>query len=72
MQQELAIKAHKVCSCCGVSRVDFLVHNNIPYILEVNTNPGMTDTSDLPAQAKEMGIDYNELVDLILKTADLK
>lgn len=69
--QELAIKAHKGCSCRGVSRVDFLVVNNIPYILEINTNPGMTDTSDLPAQSAEMGISYNELVDIILHTADL-
>lgn len=70
--KELAIKAHNACCCRGVSRVDFLVHNNIPYILEINTNPGMTDTSDLPAQALEMGITYNELVEMILKTADLK
>ena len=69
--QDLAIKAHKACSCKGVSRVDFLVYNNIPYILEINTNPGMTDTSDLPAQANEMGIDYNSLVELILKTAEI-
>ena len=69
--QELAILAHKTCACRGVSRVDFLVHNNIPYILEINTNPGMTDTSDLPAQANEMGIDYNELVEIILKTAQM-
>ncbi len=69
--QNLAIKAHQGCSCRGVSRVDFLVANNIPYILEINTNPGMTDTSDLPAQSKVMGINYNELVDIILKTADL-
>lgn len=69
--KELAIKAHKLCGCKGVSRVDFLVYNNIPYILEINTNPGMTDTSDLPAQANVMGIDYNSLVELILKTAEL-
>ncbi|MBR2069277.1 MAG: D-alanine--D-alanine ligase [Candidatus Gastranaerophilales bacterium] len=69
--QELAIIAHKGCSCRGVSRVDFLVVNNIPYILEINTNPGMTDTSDLPAQSNAMGISYNELVDIILHTADL-
>ena len=69
--QELAILAHKTCACRGVSRVDFLVHNNIPYILEINTNPGMTDTSDLPAQANEMGINYNELVEIILKTAQM-
>ena len=69
--QELAVLAHKTCGCRGVSRVDFLIHNNIPYILEINTNPGMTDTSDLPAQSAQMGINYNELVDIILKTADL-
>ncbi len=68
--QKLAIEAHKACSCKGVSRVDFLVENNIPYILEINTNPGMTDTSDLPAQAKAMGIEYDELVEIILKTAE--
>lgn len=69
--QDLAIGAHKACFCRGLSRVDFLVVDNIPYILEINTNPGMTDTSDLPAQAEEMGISYNELVEIILKTAEL-
>lgn len=70
--RDLAILAHKTCGCKGVSRVDFLIYNNIPYILEVNTNPGMTDTSDLPAQALAMGIDYNNLVDIILKSAEIK
>ena len=70
--QALAIKAHQSCSCRGLSRVDFLVYDNIPYVLEINTNPGMTDLSDLPAQSKAMGISYNELVEIILKTADLK
>lgn len=69
--QDLAIKAHKICECDGVSRVDFLVYNNIPYILEINTSPGMTDLSDLPAQAGHMGINYNELVDMILKTSKI-
>lgn len=67
--KEMAIKAHKACDCSGVSRVDFLVYNNIPYVLEINTNPGMTDLSDLPAQAKAMGIDYDNLVQLVLNTA---
>ena len=69
--QNIAILAHKMTGCKGLSRVDFLVHNNIPYVLEINTNPGMTDTSDLPAQANAMGIDYNQLVDIILKTSEL-
>ncbi len=70
--QDYAILAHKTTGCSGVSRVDFLIHNNIPYILEINTNPGMTDTSDLPAQANAMGINYTELTELILKTAEIK
>lgn len=67
--QAMAVKAHKACDCTGVSRVDFLIYNNIPYVLEINTNPGMTDLSDLPAQAKAMGIDYKNLVQLVLNTA---
>lgn len=66
-----AIKAFKACKCSGVSRVDFLIADNIPYILEVNTSPGMTDTSDLPAQTASMGISYDELVEIILKSAGL-
>ena len=64
--KEKAIKAHKACECAGVSRVDFLISDGIPYILEINTSPGMTDTSDLPAQAAVMGISYDNLVLLIL------
>lgn len=70
--QNTAIKAHKVLECTGVSRVDFLVKDKIPYVLEVNTSPGMTDLSDLPAQANYMGINYDNLVELILKTALIK
>ena len=66
-----AIDAFKVCGCSGVSRVDFLIVGNIPYILEINTNPGMTDTSDLPAQAKVCGIGYDELVLMILNSVGL-
>ena len=67
----IAIEAFKACACRGVSRVDFLIANNIPYVLEINTSPGMTDLSDLPAQAKAMGIDYNSLVQIILNGASL-
>lgn len=66
-----AVEAFKVCGCSGVSRVDFLIVGNVPYILEVNTNPGMTDTSDLPAQAKACGIDYDNLVLMILNSVGL-
>lgn len=69
--KELSINAFKTCCCSGVSRVDFLIVDDIPYILEINTSPGMTDTSDLPAQAKAVGISYDNLVELILKSAGL-
>lgn len=69
--KKYAVEAFKVCGCSGVSRVDFLIVGNIPYILEVNTNPGMTDTSDLPAQAKVCGIDYDNLVLMILNSVGL-
>jgi len=69
--KELSIKAFKICGCSSVSRVDFLIVGNIPYILEINTSPGMTDTSDLPAQAEAMGISYDELVEMTLMSAGL-
>lgn len=71
MVKETAIKAYKACSCKGVSRVDFLIVNDIPYVLEINTSPGMTDTSDLPAQSAVMGINYDNLVLMILNNAGL-
>ena len=69
--KETAVKAFIVCGCSGVSRIDFLIANNTPYVLEINTNPGMTDTSDLPAQAAVCGINYDNLVEMILKSAGL-
>ena len=69
--KDYAVKAFKACGCSGVSRVDFVVTEDMPYILEVNTSPGMTDTSDLPAQTASMGISYDELVELTLKSAGL-
>lgn len=69
--KETAIRAFKACGCSGVSRIDFIIADNIPYVLEINTNPGMTDTSDLPAQAAACGISYDNLVEMILKSAGL-
>jgi len=69
--KEIAVEAFKACDCRGVSRVDFLVVDNVPYVLEINTSPGMTDLSDLPAQSKAMGISYDTLVQIILNGASL-
>ena len=69
--KEIAVLAHETAGCSGVSRVDFMIRDDKPYFLEINTNPGMTDTSDLPAQAKVCGIDYDNLVLMILNSAGL-
>lgn len=70
--KEIAVKAHKIAGCSGVSRVDFMISKDgIPYVIEINTSPGMTTTSDLPAQAKVMGINYDNLVQIILNGAGL-
>lgn len=56
--------------CTGFGRVDMMVcPQNGPFILEVNTLPGMTETSDLPAQAKHKGLSYDQLVEAILWSA---
>ncbi len=68
--QETTRQAHIAAGCRGMSRIDFVTDSdNKFYILEINTIPGMTPLSDLPAQAKAMGISYDELVEYILKTA---
>lgn len=69
--KDIAVKSFKAAGCAGVSRVDFLITEDIPYVLEINTSPGMTETSDLPAQSAAMGISYDELVQIILNGAGL-
>ena len=70
LAQELALKAHKALACTGFSRVDLITDSNDnPYVLEVNTIPGMTELSDLPAMAKAYGIDYDDLVEIMLQSA---
>ncbi len=68
--QDVSLRAHIALECRGFSRVDAVVaEDGTPYVLEVNTIPGMTDLSDLPAEAAAMGISYDELVLWILKSA---
>ena len=60
--------AHRAIGCRGYSRVDFMIDEyGVPYILEVNTLPGMTSTSLLPEIARGVGISFSELVEEILR-----
>lgn len=63
-------RAHRALGCSGASRVDFIVDNEgTPYVLEVNTIPGMTATSLLPKIARLAGLGFEQLVEEILKEA---
>jgi len=70
--KELAIKSHRALWCFGVSRVDMVFEGENIYVLEVNSIPGMTETSDLPAEALADGIKFDDLVEIILKSAFIK
>ena len=65
----LALKAHKLINCRGVSRSDFKFHKGKFYLLEINTQPGMTNLSLVPEIASYHGINFINLIKLILKDA---
>ncbi|TXH23755.1 MAG: D-alanine--D-alanine ligase [Elusimicrobia bacterium] len=61
--QAAAVAAHRALGCRHVSRVDFIVdHRGKPWLLEVNTLPGLTDVSLLPDAARAAGVDFDGLV----------
>ncbi|MDD5669103.1 MAG: D-alanine--D-alanine ligase [Candidatus Omnitrophica bacterium] len=71
--QEAAEHAHRILGCFGYSRVDIILReDNIPFVLEVNTIPGLTQTSLLPKAARVIGIDFLNLCMRMLNTAFLR
>ena len=68
----MALKAHKVIACRGVSRSDFKFYRNKFYLLEINTQPGMTKLSLVPEIAAYRGISFIKLIEWILKDASTK
>ena len=70
---EMALRVHKILGLHTYSRSDFMVtEDNQVYFLEVNTLPGMTPTSLVPQEAAAVGIEYDELCELIVKGADIR
>ncbi len=69
----MALKSHRLLGCKGASRSDFRWDDSLGeagiYLLEVNTQPGMTPLSLVPEQARQRGIDYGDLVERILAEA---
>ena len=68
----IALKAHKLIGCSGVTRSDFKFKNGKFYLLEINTQPGMTNLSLVPEIAAYKGISFIKLLELILKDATKK
>tara|TARA_B100001079_G_scaffold193888_1_gene167626 strand:+ start:250 stop:1131 length:882 start_codon:yes stop_codon:yes gene_type:complete len=66
---DLAKKAHKLLGCRGVTRSDFRFFKNKFYLLETNTQPGMTKLSLVPEIAKHCGINFEDLVVWMIKDA---
>ncbi len=68
--QRIALSAHKALGCRGVSRSDLIIDaSGTCWLLETNTIPGMTETSLLPDAAKEVGIEFDELCELLVNFA---
>jgi len=70
--EDIALKAHKVIGCMGVTRADFKFYNNKFYLLEINTQPGMTKLSLVPEIASYKGINFIKLLKWILNNASKK
>lgn len=71
--QALVVKAYRVLGCRGWGRIDVMIDGRTrkPYLLEINTSPGMTGHSLVPMSAKAAGISYEELCVRLLQSATL-
>ena len=67
----IALKAHKIIGCKGVTRSDFKFYKDKFYLLEINTQPGMTSLSLVPEIASYKGISFENLVEKILLDASI-
>lgn len=68
--KSMALKTFETLKCEVYARVDMIIsEEGIPYILEINTLPGMTATSLFPQSAGERGISYSDFIDLIIETS---
>ena len=63
----LTLAAYKALNCRGVVRIDFIIKGETPYLIEVNTIPGMSAQSIIPQQAAAMGMSLSELFDIIIR-----
>lgn len=67
--QKLTIEIHKHFNLGTYSRTDFMVYQNTPFVLDLNTIPGLTSESLLPKEAAAAGINFNKFVEILLNKA---
>jgi D-alanine-D-alanine ligase len=67
--EDTALEACKILGCSGFARVDTILENDTPWVLDVKTIPGFTETSTLPLAAEAAGISFEKLVETILDAA---
>ncbi len=67
--EETALKSYRTLACYGFARVDMIVEDGTPWILDAKTIPGFTETSTLPLAAEAAGISFERLVETILDAA---
>ena len=69
LAMEMSLKAHRVLGCRGASRADLRLDGDRFYMLEVNTQPGLTPTSLVPEQAAHVGMSFNQLIGWMVEQA---
>ena len=69
--ENIALKAHKITGCKGITRSDFRYNKNKFYLLEINTQPGLTELSLVPEIAKFKGISFYKLIKWIINDASI-
>jgi D-alanine-D-alanine ligase len=67
--RELTLRAHRALGCRGISRVDMIATPDEAYVLEVNTIPGLTETSLVPRAAEAEGTSFAQLIDRLIELA---
>jgi D-alanine-D-alanine ligase len=65
--QQIASRVYDLCQCSGIARVDFILKQNEFYFLEINTTPGMTETSFIPQQIQAMNMKLMDVISLIIE-----
>lgn len=65
--RQLSSDIYSLCQCSGIARIDFILKGRTFYFLEINTTPGMTETSFIPQQIKAMGASLTDILTLVIE-----